>query len=83
LDIKSVKYYEQNAAHLAPEYHSAGVTGIHTLLGLWLPTGGEVLEIGCGAGRDARLFVNREPAQVQLFFERIGSRLLFAEENQD
>jgi hypothetical protein len=32
---------------------------------------------------DIRLFVNREPAQVQLFFERIGFRLLFAVENHD
>ena len=188
MDPSSIKYYEQNAARLAPEYHSAEVTGIHTLLSRWLPIGGEVLEIGCGAGRDAsfmaslgckvvatdasesmlsyshdylervgesnsvsllpaafplpighsllsvkfdavvsmavlmhipdnelfnfafqvrtilrgkglficsfcngretsendtRLFVNREPAQVQLFFERIGFRLLFAEENKD
>ncbi len=188
MDPSSIKYYEQNAARLAPEYHSAEVTGIHTLLSRWLPIGGEVLEIGCGAGRDAafmsslgckvvatdasesmlsyshdylervsesnsvsllpaafplpighsllsvkfdavvsmavlmhipdnelfdfafqvrtmlrgkglficsfcigretsendtRLFVSREPAQVQLFFERIGFRLLFAEENKD
>jgi hypothetical protein len=32
---------------------------------------------------DPRLFVDREPAQVQLFFERIGFRLLFASENPD
>ncbi len=40
------------------------------------------------AGREAseddpRLFVNREPSQVQLFFERIGFRLLYAAENND
>jgi SAM-dependent methyltransferase len=32
---------------------------------------------------DPRLFVNREPSQIQLFFERIGFRLLYAEENRD
>ena len=32
---------------------------------------------------DPRLFVNREPSQVQLFFERIGFRLLYATENND
>lgn len=53
MDVRSIKYYDQNAARLAPEYHSAEVTGLHTLLGRWLPVGGEVLEIGCGAGRDA------------------------------
>ncbi len=35
------------------EFKSAEVSGIHTLLGKWLPKGGDVLEIGCGAGRDA------------------------------
>jgi SAM-dependent methyltransferase len=188
VDLKSIKYYDQHASALVPEYHSAEVTGLHTLLGRWLPTGGNVLEIGCGAGRDAafmaslgckvvatdasesmltysheylqrvdgsdsvsllqaafplpaghlllsdrfdavvsmavlmhipdnelfdfayqirtvlkyrghficsfctgrttseddpRLFVNREAAQVQLFFERIGFRLLYAEDNRD
>jgi SAM-dependent methyltransferase len=188
LDPTSIKYYDQNASTLVPEYHSAEVTGLHTLLGRWLPAGGNVLEIGCGAGRDAafmaslgckvvatdasesmmtysheylqrvdgsdsvsllqaafplpnghkllsdrfdavvsmavlmhipdselfdfayqirtilkyrghficsfctgravsdddpRLFVNREAAQIQLFFERIGFRLLYAEQNKD
>ena len=32
---------------------------------------------------DTRLFVNREPAQVQLFFERIGFHLLFSGSNKD
>ena len=58
MDTKSIKYYDQNASRLAPEYHSAEVTGIHTLLGRWLPTGGEVLEIGCGAGRNAAFMAN-------------------------
>ena len=184
----SVKYYNQNAEHLSHNYQSAEATGLHKLLGKWLPAGGEILEIGCGSGRDTafmishgckivacdasenmlgcsrhylnqvedsesvyllkaefplpsdhfllsrkfdavvslavlmhipenelfdfayqiktiikrkgificsfssgrevsdddpRLFVNREPAQVQLFFERIGFRLLFADENPD
>ncbi|MEA1876583.1 MAG: class I SAM-dependent methyltransferase [Bacteroidota bacterium] len=53
MDPSSIKYYDQNASRLVPEYHSAEVSGIHTLLGKWLPKGGDVLEIGCGAGRDA------------------------------
>ncbi|MBF0498676.1 MAG: methyltransferase domain-containing protein [Candidatus Riflebacteria bacterium] len=32
---------------------------------------------------DARLFVNREPAEVQLLFERIGFRLLAKDQNSD
>lgn len=32
---------------------------------------------------DPRLFVNREPSQIQLFFERIGFRLLYAAESKD
>jgi hypothetical protein len=44
MDSKSIKYYDQNAARLEPEYHSAEVTGLHTLLGRWLPFGGEVNE---------------------------------------
>jgi len=53
VDQRSIKYYDQNASRLAPEYHSAEVTGLHTLLGKWLRSGSNVLEIGCGAGRDA------------------------------
>jgi len=53
MHLRSVKYYDQNAARLAQQYHSAEVTGLHTLLGRWLPSGGDLLEIGCGAGRDA------------------------------
>jgi cyclopropane fatty-acyl-phospholipid synthase-like methyltransferase len=32
---------------------------------------------------DHRLFVSREPSQIQLFFERIGFRLLYATESND
>lgn len=188
LDPSSIKYYDQNASRLSQEYHSADVSGIHAVLDKWLPAGGDVLEIGCGSGRDAaymaslgckvtatdasegmvayssgyfqnlgisdgmslhqaafplapshnllsarfdavvaiallmhipdselfefaiqvrtvlkfkgiffcsfsssresssddsRLFVNREPSQVQLFFERIGFRLLYSVSNDD
>ncbi len=188
MDSSSKKYYNQNASRLSEEYHSADVSEMHSLLGKWLPEGGEVLEIGCGSGRDAaymaslgckvvatdaseamvaysgghfqklgisngialheaafplppsnsllsdrfdavvsiavlmhipdselfefaiqirtilkykgificsfsgsreasdddtRLFVNREPAQVELFFERIGFHLLFSGSNKD
>jgi len=52
-------HYSQNAHSLVRDYLSADATELHVILGRWLPVGGRVLEIGCGAGRDAAFMASR------------------------
>ncbi len=52
---KTLQYYSQNAPELAERY-ARGETGIEHLAARHAPAGTEVLDIGCGSGRDlARL----------------------------
>ncbi len=50
---KTLAYYEDNAKHLSQRYESAMVDNIHTLLLKTFPITFDLLEIGCGSGRDA------------------------------
>ena len=50
---KTLNYYENNAKHLSQRYESANVDNIHTLLLNTFPPKSQLLEIGCGSGRDA------------------------------
>ncbi len=52
-------HYSQNASRYARDYQSADISELHGILGKWLPTGGRVLEIGCGAWRDAAFMISR------------------------
>ena len=50
---KTLSYYENNAKHLSQRYESANVDNIHKLLLNTFPPKSQLLEIGCGSGRDA------------------------------
>lgn len=54
MDIKTVDYYNTNAKTLVKQYEKADLSLIYSFLRRWLPKTGDVLEIGCGSGRDAR-----------------------------
>lgn len=53
MDQNTINYYETNAEQLVTRYRGADASALHALLRLWLPSSGQVLEIGCGCGRDA------------------------------
>ena len=54
MDKSTVDFYDRHAARIAQRYDLAQVDSLHTLLRRWIPSGSQVLEIGCGSGRDAR-----------------------------
>lgn len=52
MDEQTIHYYDRNAEDLRRSYDSADLTDLHNLLSRWLSPGWDVLEIGCGTGRD-------------------------------
>lgn len=53
MDANTVKSYDAHAEELTDKYESAELAEMHQLLLRYLPKNGELLEIGCGSGRDA------------------------------
>jgi SAM-dependent methyltransferase len=53
MDTRTVQFYDQRAEALAAGYGRAEVTALHELLARWVPKGSQVLELGCGCGREA------------------------------
>ncbi len=49
----TISWYEKNAERLSAEYDKSDMGPLHGLLRRWIPCRGNVLEIGCGSGRDA------------------------------
>lgn len=49
----TISWYDKNAGQLASEYDQADTKSLHALLRKWILSGADVLEIGCGSGRDA------------------------------
>lgn len=49
----TISWYDDNAEQLASRYDQADAAPLHALLAKWIPSGSNVLEIGCGSGRDA------------------------------
>ncbi len=49
----TINYYEQNSNNLSSRYENADVSEIHKLLLQTFEKNSELLEIGCGSGRDA------------------------------
>ena len=49
----TISWYDDNAEQLASRYDQADAATLHGLLAKWIPSGSNVLEIGCGSGRDA------------------------------
>jgi 2-polyprenyl-3-methyl-5-hydroxy-6-metoxy-1,4-benzoquinol methylase len=49
----TLNYYQSNASSLALRYESAKVDHVHTLLQTTFSPSDNLLEIGCGSGRDA------------------------------
>lgn len=52
-ETSTINYYEQNSSNLSSRYESADVFEIHKLLLQTFDKNSELLEIGCGSGRDA------------------------------
>jgi hypothetical protein len=53
MDPSTLNAYDTRASDFAGRYAAADVSPLHRLLLAHLPTGARLLEIGCGAGRDA------------------------------
>jgi SAM-dependent methyltransferase len=53
MDPSTLNAYDTRASDFAGRYAAADVSPLHRLLLAHLPPGGRLLEIGCGAGRDA------------------------------
>ena len=58
MDKPTVDFYNSHAAQIAQRYDHAQVDSLHALLKRWIPLGSQVLEIGCGSGRDARFLAD-------------------------
>ena len=52
-ETSTINYYEQNSSNLSSRYENADVSEIHKLLLQTFDKNSELLEIGCGSGRDA------------------------------
>jgi cyclopropane fatty-acyl-phospholipid synthase-like methyltransferase len=52
-ETSTINYYEQNSSNLSSRYESADVFEIHKFLLQTFDKNSELLEIGCGSGRDA------------------------------
>ncbi len=50
---ETVNFYNAHAEMLADRYEKADMADLHRILRRWLPSGGRILEIGCGCGREA------------------------------
>lgn len=53
MDAETIEAYRVGAHKLAAAYESADMADLHQLLLRYLTKGGEILEIGCGSGRDS------------------------------
>lgn len=58
MDKPTVDFYNSQAGQVASRYDKAQVDSLHALLRRWIPLGSQVLEIGCGSGRDARFLAD-------------------------
>ena len=58
MDKPTVDFYNSHATQIAQRYDHAQVDSLHALLRRWIPLGSQVLEIGCGSGRDARFLAD-------------------------
>ncbi len=58
MDKPTVDFYNNHAPQIAQRYDHAQVDSLHALLRRWIPLGSQVLEIGCGSGRDARFLAD-------------------------
>lgn len=57
VENNTVNYYEQNANSLINRYESADVSEVQELLLKTFEQNSELLEIGCGSGRDASFMI--------------------------
>ncbi len=54
------RYYNQNAAEFFSSTVGVDMTPLHERFLAGLPAGAAILDAGCGSGRDARIFADRE-----------------------
>ena len=55
---KTLDYYDRIAEEFAADTRDADVGELHALFLAHLPAGGRILDLGCGSGRDSRLFLD-------------------------
>ena len=58
MDHKTHNYYEKNAEKLVPRYESADMSDLNRYRNHF-PSNGNLLDIGCGSGRDAAYFFSK------------------------
>lgn len=56
---KTLDYYDRIAEAFAADTREADVGDLHALFLAHLPAGGRILDLGCGSGRDSRLFLEK------------------------
>ena len=56
---KTLDYYDRIAEEFAADTRDADVGELHALFLSHLPAGGRILDLGCGSGRDSRLFLDK------------------------
>jgi SAM-dependent methyltransferase len=55
----SIKWYDQHAEAFFAQTVSVDITNLHTLFLELLPSGSNILDAGCGSGRDSKVFLER------------------------
>jgi SAM-dependent methyltransferase len=58
-DPSTLRYYANNAGHLAQRYENADVSALQERLAGVFDSGAKVLELGCGSGRDMAFMLSR------------------------
>lgn len=53
MHLETIEFYDAHSEEIAARYHKADVSELHNILHRWLPDKGDILEIGCGCGREA------------------------------
>lgn len=56
---KTLAYYNQAAQAFAADTQNADVSELHTFFLSRLPQGARILDLGCGSGRDSKLFLEK------------------------
>ena len=59
MDTQTLKYYLEHTSELAERYESANVADLHEKLLSCFSKGANLLEIGCGSGRDAAFMLGQ------------------------
>lgn len=59
LKNNSIEYYDQNAEEYVAATLNVDMSAIYTKFLRYIPSGGSILDAGCGSGRDAKYFLDQ------------------------